>query len=70
MCNVTQPIVVHGSLGVGRTGCFCTLSVAMDMMELAKESITDAFDDDPNILDQVDTHCYKLKVINNFILIR
>ena len=48
---------MHGSLGVGRTGCFCAVSVAMDMMELAKESVIDAFDDDSNILDQVDTQC-------------
>ena len=44
---------MHGSLGVGRTGCLCAVSIAMDMMELAKESIIDAFDNDSNILDQV-----------------
>ena len=55
--HTTQPILVHGSLGTGRTGCFCAVSIAIEMMELAKESITDAFDNDSNILDQVNvTH--------------
>ena len=38
---------------MGRTGCFCAVAIAIEMMDLAKESIIDAFDDDSNILDQV-----------------
>jgi len=44
---------VHGTLGVGRTGCFCAVAIAMEMMELAKESTIDSWSNDSNILDQV-----------------